>query len=226
MQIKRSSEHRAPTRHPVAHPSSAKKWLLPGLFFITGMLSANPPTQPDAYRSCIACHGDQAQGNDALNAPSLAGMTQDYLKRQLTHFQEKIRGSHPEDTLGAQMSAVSQSLNDEQIDSLSNYLSRLPAATTNDNSIDGSADKGGRYYQSNCGACHGPGGQGNPSLNAPRLTHLSGNYLLRQLSNFKEGIRGNHPKDTYGKQMVMMTKTLPDEQAMKDVIAYIHSVSP
>ena len=37
-------------------------------------------------------------------------------------------------------------------------------------------------------------------------------------------IRGKHPQDTYGAQMQAMSNTLPDEAAMKNVIAYIISL--
>ena len=49
-------------------------------------------------------------------------------------------------------------------------------------------------------------------------------YLARQLQNYKDGIRGNHPGDPYGYQMNMMVDILPDEQAINDVIAYINTL--
>jgi hypothetical protein len=45
--------------------------------------------------------------------------------------------------------------------------------------------------------------------------------MLTQLSNFKAGIRGAVPEDASGATMRPMAMTLADEQAMKDVIAYI-----
>ena len=55
------------------------------------------------------------------------------------------------------------------------------------------------------------------------FTSLSGQhdwYLVRQLQNFKGGIRGGSG-DSFGAQMVPMASLLADEQAMKDVAAYI-----
>ena len=49
--------------------------------------------------------------------------------------------------------------------------------------------------------------------------------MLAQLKKFKEGIRGAHPKDITGMQMRPMAMILPDEQAMKDVIAYIQTIA-
>ena len=49
-------------------------------------------------------------------------------------------------------------------------------------------------------------------------------YQVSQLNNYKAGFRGRHPDDVYGQQMAPMVAILPDEQAMKDVVAYITSL--
>jgi cytochrome c oxidase subunit 2 len=49
-------------------------------------------------------------------------------------------------------------------------------------------------------------------------------YLARQLQNFKDGIRGAHPTDYYGYQMGLMANVLQDEQAIKDLVAYINTL--
>ena len=48
-------------------------------------------------------------------------------------------------------------------------------------------------------------------------------YLLTQLQNFKQGLRGAHPGDVTGRQMESMVLSLSDEK-MHDVIAYINSL--
>ena len=48
--------------------------------------------------------------------------------------------------------------------------------------------------------------------------------MIRQLQNFKAGIRGANPKDTFGMQMAPMSQTLPNDQAMADVAAYIKTL--
>lgn len=84
----------------------------------------------------------------------------------------------------------------------------------------GDAAKGKAYYTT-CVACHGDKGQGNKALNSPKIAGQEDWYVVRQLKNFKAGIRGAHPKDTYGAQMRPMAMTLPDDQAIADVAAYI-----
>lgn len=87
----------------------------------------------------------------------------------------------------------------------------------------GDAERGKTLYAT-CGACHGPNAEGMEALNAPRLAGQEEWYTVRQLENFKNGVRGNNPRDTYGMQMAPMAQTLPDAQAMQDVAAYIRSL--
>jgi cytochrome c oxidase subunit 2 len=71
-----------------------------------------------------------------------------------------------------------------------------------------------------CSACHGPQGEGNPQLNAPKLAGQAGWYLARQLQNFKLGMRD---KEQFAQQMDAFAATL-DDTAMKNVVAYIGSL--
>ena len=88
----------------------------------------------------------------------------------------------------------------------------------------GDAAKGKSYFAT-CGACHGANGEGMEALNAPKLAGQEEWYIIRQLQNFKNGVRGTNPRDTYGMQMAPMSQTLPDDQAMADVAAYIKTLA-
>lgn len=79
----------------------------------------------------------------------------------------------------------------------------------------------GKSLYATCTACHGPAGQGNKALNAPKIAGQEDWYLTRQLQNYKKGIRGTHAGDTYGKQMAPMAMTLADDAAIANVVAYI-----
>jgi cytochrome c oxidase subunit 2 len=87
----------------------------------------------------------------------------------------------------------------------------------------GDAERGKTLFAT-CGACHGANAEGMEALNAPKLAGQEEWYVIRQLKNFKDGIRGTNPKDTFGMQMAPMAMTLPNEQAMEDVAAYIKSL--
>lgn len=176
------------------------------------------------YLPCAACHGDAGQGNAALGAPALAGQESAYLQRQLQHFKTGVRGSDPRDTQGAQMKAMSATLADDDVVLISEYLAALPQAIPVE-ALPGDLKNGNNYFQATCGACHGGQAQGNPGLNAPALALLDAAYLKTQYENFRLGIRGAHPDDTYGRQMKMMSTSLPSDKDLDDVIAYIQSLA-
>jgi cytochrome c oxidase subunit 2 len=48
--------------------------------------------------------------------------------------------------------------------------------------------------------------------------------LARQITNFRQQIRGGHEDDIYGDQMFMMAVTLNGEQGINDVLAYLNSL--
>jgi len=74
-----------------------------------------------------------------------------------------------------------------------------------------------------CVACHGARGEGNEQLGGPRLAGQSDWYLVRQLRNYQQGLRGYATADIFGKQMKPMAETLVDDKAIVDVVTYISS---
>jgi len=71
-----------------------------------------------------------------------------------------------------------------------------------------------------CASCHGAEGEGNIALNSPKLAGQQAWYLERQLNYFKNGVRGG-PGDTNGAMMVGMANTLVDDDAVRNMSAYI-----
>lgn len=175
-----------------------------------------------SYAVCAACHGSQGEGNVALNAPKLSGQNPRYLKEQLRKYKAGIRGTHEADIYGRQMQPMAATLaTDAMVNNVLAYIGTLPddpAPAT----ISGDIAHGAKLYAV-CANCHGKDGQGI-RMNAPRQAGISDWYLLNQLKNFKEGVRGTHPADLHGKQMGFMARMLQDEQAMKDVVAYINTL--
>jgi len=87
------------------------------------------------------------------------------------------------------------------------------------------AQKGKDYFVV-CQGCHGENAQGTPAQGAPKLAGQDGEYLRRQLLNFRSGVRGTHENDQYGQLMSNFAKSLPDDQAVRDVVAYIKTLPP
>ena len=104
--------------------------------------------------------------------------------------------------------------------SLLGLLIATPTAFTEENLENGKA----KFIV--CEACHGPTGAGSKEIGAPRIAGQNHWYEQRQLENFKAGIRGADPKDTFGIVMRPMAMTLVADQDIADVVAYLGTLKP
>jgi len=173
-------------------------------------------------RFCMTCHGVDGIGNEGIQAPRLAGMEPWYLKRQLEHFRDGIRGTHPEDLEGMEMQPMAAILTDSSIADIVEWVGSWdyqPAEPT----LTGDINKGRSLYQT-CVSCHGDQAQGIQAMNAPALQGEKDWYLVSKMKHCKDGYRGPHPADSYGMQMRAMSAMLPDEQAIIDVVSYINTL--
>ena len=175
------------------------------------------------YGVCAACHGQQGEGIAAMNAPKLAGQSEWYLKRQIMNYKNGLRGTADGDVYGQQMIGMVATLVDEQ--SVDNVVAHIRTFADNapEQTISGDVNAGAKEYRV-CAYCHGKDGGGVQALNAPRLSGMSDWYIERQLHAFRDEIRGAHPQDYYGFQMGLMGQSLFDEQALKNLVAYINTL--
>jgi cytochrome c553 len=180
----------------------------------------------DLFALCAQCHGDRAEGNPETLAPSIAGLPQWFVVGQLQKFRSGGRGTHFDDISGMRMRPMSMWLrSDEDVANVAAYVASLPRVNPAPTLTGGDAESGKQKYMP-CIACHGMNGEGNLNLNAPPLAGGSDWYLLTSLQKFKAGVRGTNPKDTTGMLMRPMSMTLADDQAMRDVLAYIATLTP
>ena len=100
---------------------------------------------------------------------------------------------------------------DEAIAYVATFEPKAPPVT-----VAGDATRGRSLYVT-CASCHGVKGEGNQTLGAPALAARTDWYLVTQLHNFKSGVRENA-------QMRAIAATLPDEQSVDDVVAYINTL--
>jgi cytochrome c553 len=112
--------------------------------------------------------------------------------------------------------------NDQMVADVSAYVSTLKSLASPP-TIKGDATAGKAAYAI-CASCHGANGEGNKALNAPAIAGQNDWYIVRQLYNFKNGIRGVDPKDSYGQQMRPMAMTLPDDKSINNIAAYISTL--
>jgi cytochrome c oxidase subunit 2 len=186
-------------------------------------LAADAAAGKSAYAVCAACHGQQGEGNQAMNAPKIAGQEAWYLERQLSAYREGFRGTAPGDTFGMQMRPMAMAVGDATAQAnLIAYIASLPSEPS-PSTISGDPAQGKALYMV-CAACHGQNAEGNQQMGGPRLAGQNDWYLVRQINNYNKGLRGYDPKDIFGNQMKPMAATLNTEQKVNDVVAYINSL--
>ena len=91
----------------------------------------------------------------------------------------------------------------------------VPAIRT----VKGDLEKGKKFYEERCAACHGANGEGNRLVRGPSLQRLEGWYFLEQMRKFRAGERGYHPLDEGGRAMVAASEGI-STGTLRDVVAY------
>jgi cytochrome c oxidase subunit 2 len=177
------------------------------------------------FSVCMACHGPNGLGNQAMNAPKLAGQEPWYLIKQMQLFQNNARGSAPGDMHGMQMAAMAkgpQLASEEALVNLAAFIAAFPDQAPAP-TVAGDPETGKALYGI-CAACHGAQAEGNEAMAGPRLAGQNDWYMVSQIKKFKVGQRGYHDADHGGRQMRPMVATLSDDQAINDVVAYISTL--
>ncbi len=195
------------------------------LLSIATLLNANPGLAASArgqriHGLCVSCHGENGQGNADIQAPAIAGLPEWYVVAQLEKFRNGQRGKHPSDAVGTRMRAMSRTLQPGDLSEVAQFVAGM-SATETPITVRGDTAWGKTLYAT-CLACHGPEGKGNPALKAPPLAGGSDWYLVEQLRKYRSGLRGQ-AGDPTGAMMTPMAKSLPDDQALSDVVAFIRA---
>jgi len=178
------------------------------------------------YDLCSQCHDTDGRGNELLHAPAIAGLDQWYVLAQLKKFRSGGRGRHFDDLEGMRMRPMSLTLHSEaDVEAVAAYVAQLPVQQPAPTLTGGNVANGQAIYAT-CSACHGPRGEGMQAVRGPALARLNDWYLLRQLQKFKNGVRGSNPAlDADGAVMRGMSAVVSNEQAARDVVAYIATLA-
>jgi cytochrome c oxidase subunit 2 len=200
-------------------------WLASQPTFADTVNPASPNLQAgqQSYAACAACHGQNGEGNQALNAPKIAGQQPWYLERQLNYFKSGVRGGDG-DTNGAAMAPMALMLDDAGVRNVAAYIASLPDNPAAPTIADADISNGAKIYTKNCRACHLEDGSGTWYTEAPALAGMSDWYFVNQINSFRSKIRGAHPNDLYGEQMVWMSTAMANQDEVEDVAAYLNSL--
>ena len=195
------------------------------VFVVAAEAAAENQRGAALFDLCTQCHGEQGEGKELYLAPAIAGMGEWYVTSQLEMFRDGARGLHHADVGGMRMVPMSRYLKSEDdVKAVAAYVASLPKTAATPAVHGGDAAKGQAAYAL-CASCHGADGKGNQQMNAPRLAGTSDWYLLNALRKYKAGTRGSNPANATAMLMRGMAMSLADEQAMKDIIAHINTLS-
>jgi cytochrome c oxidase cbb3-type subunit 3/ubiquinol-cytochrome c reductase cytochrome c subunit len=168
-------------------------------------------------RYCATCHGKEAQGYAADNAPSLrtttflASASDDFLRDSIT------RG-RPGTAMAAYGQALGGPLPPNEVNALMAFLRKGgPARVTPPPVHKGDAKAGKAFYDTLCARCHG-----TPTQRATAL-HLANPVLLTTASDAY--LRYAIAEGRLPTPMVAWKQTLPAKQ-IDDIVAYVRSLAP
>jgi cytochrome c oxidase subunit 2 len=179
----------------------------------------------EVFETCVPCHNADGSGNSTIGAPNIAGMKEWYVERELEKFRAGVRGMHFNDVEGMRMRPMALSLtSDDDVKAVAHYVETLPPVR-HTSSLPGDPKAGEALYAT-CSSCHGDNGAGNQDLGGPRIAGVDDWYLATELRKFRSGVRGTSPKDREGRLMRPMARGLADEDAIRNVVAYVETLKP
>lgn len=171
-----------------------------------------------AAAACMTCHGDKAQGNDAMGAPRLANLGAAYIVKQLTDFAGDKRVPTG---VGAVMPGFAKELSEQDRRDVAAYVNSIEDAPelSDLKSLKDSGTAVGdkamgqvlvKYGVSGkvsaCQSCHGYNGRGAAPM-FPVIGQQKYVYLVNQLHNWRDGSRANDPDG----MMRAVAKNLTDD---------------
>ena len=169
----------------------------------------------EAYEVCGACHLPSGAGRPDGTFPQLAGQHATVLIKQIADIREGLRDNPT-------MYPFAKTLTDPQeLADVAAYIQTLCIPADHGK---GSGDakllaEGADLYKKECVTCHGDNGQGDAKKFYPVLAGQHYKYLLRQVTEIRDGKRRNANPD-----MVKVVKKYSDRQ-LDAVVEYMASLS-
>jgi cytochrome c553 len=147
-------------------------------FWVAPVSAADIVAGEQKSANCMGCHGPKGKSSSA-QWPNIAAQQSAYIINQLNAFKTGTREN-------PMMQSMAANLSDDDINNLAAYYSSQPAVSAGG---DPNLAKSGQTKATMCLGCHGSKAEGNGQF--PRLAGQHPDYLVKQLSSFKEGVRKN-----------------------------------
>jgi cytochrome c553 len=197
------------------------------LFSFTVVMSATTMADNSVQQvinSCNHCHSD---GHNAMThlsvAPVLDGMPDWYIEKQMENFRTGKRFSRGNDANEINTAHQSQALNEDTLSLVADYYDelelRFAQSTVRPSSLTGQSEQGAALFEDRCANCH-TSMIGRFLTDSPKITHLEGDYLVKQLEAFKNGERQFFDENKHQRKMVERIKKL-STQDLLDIVSYI-----
>ena len=158
--------------------------------------------------TCAACHGEYGEGKPDGEYPRLAGLPKAYIAKQLNDFKSRVRLNIPmipyaneRELPGNDIFTIAAYLENIKLptklqpvevdDKEFSALGRLQDSklVVNIARMKGNIEAGKRFYDRECGGCHGKDGYGKPAKLIPQLAGQHSEYLRRQIEKFRKAKR-------------------------------------
>lgn len=146
----------------------------------------------EAVLACGSCHGERGVSEPGGAYPRLAGLSADYVAKQLDDYASGARENEV-------MSSMAKALSVRERAGLALHFASLPAPEAPGRAGDGEAERRGRELHAlgdqalgtpACGNCHAPRGSAGTDA-IPGLYGQPAEYVAAQLRAWREGTRRN-----------------------------------
>jgi len=142
------------------------------------------------FKACIACHGQEGNGQPGGDVPVIAQQHQRVIAKQLVDYRHAERWDPQMESVAASHAITGP----QDIADVAAFISAQRRDTGRTGLGDGKQVEAGRsLYARDCAGCHGADGEGNGITLVPRVAGQHYRYLLRQLHDTVEQRRPNMP---------------------------------
>jgi len=178
-------------------------------------LKGNAKTGKEAYEVCGACHLPSGAGRPDGTFPQLAGQHATVIIKQIADIREGLRDNPT-------MYPFAVTLSDAQeLADVSAYIQTLCIPREHGMGSKDAAilKQGEELYKKECTSCHGVNGEGDAKKFYPVLAGQHYKYMLRQVTEIRDGKRRNANPD-----MVKIVKKYNDRD-LDAVVTYMSTLT-